>query len=416
MNVSNRGLSDRRFAATITRIVLFLLLLVSAGGFSSAALAAADDYKLSPGDILTFDLLDDADLPVTLTVASNGDVQFPLVGDVRIANLTISEALAKLRGEYISREILKDPKIALNVTTFRPVFVLGEVKTPGSFAYFAGLTVEQAIGLAGGIQTAATNASDRVMARARLRGAMDGADVEIAQEAVYAARLVAQLAGRDKVDLKDVPDFAKNFVQADSLRPVIEIEQKILDTDLKTSKSQVEILSQGIVEAEGGMKILDQLVAQQKEVVELNNQDLERVQSLRQRQLNTVSELLRAKSAASNEKARLLDIYAEMSRSRRELGSLRLELAKLQADRVKNILQLLQERGIAIKKLIAARRSAEEQFFLMATVAADESKKNEITYSYQIRREVDGKREAITANTLTAVLPGDVVLVSVAGI
>jgi hypothetical protein len=261
-----------------------------------------------------------------------------------------------------------------------------------------------------------TNASDRVLARARLRGDMDGADVEIAQEAVYAARLVAQLAGRDKVDLKDVPDIAKNYVQNASLKSVVEIEQKILDTDLMTSKSQVQILSQGITEAEEGMKILEQLVAQQKEVVQLNVEDLARVQSLRERQLNTVSELLRAKSAASNEKARLLDIYAEMSRSRRELGSLRLELAKLQADRVKNILQLLQERGIAIKKLIASRHSAEEQFFLLATVAAEESKKNKITYNYQIRRELDGKRQGITADILSEVLPGDVVIVSIAGI
>lgn len=397
--------------------LLFLTAIAVALVFSQPlpALAGADDYRLSPGDIVSFDFLDDAEVPVTLTVTSDGDVQFPLVGDVRIAGLTVTQALAKLREEYKSREILKDPKIALNITTFRPIFVLGEVKNPGSFPFYPGLTIEQAVGLAGGTQTDTTNPSDRIVARARLRGEIDGDDAEIVHEAIYAARLTAQLEGRTKVDVKDVPEIARNFVQNVSLKSVIEIEQKILDTDISTSKSQVEILSQGIIEAESGLKILQQLEAQQKEVVDSNVSDFARVESLRKKELNTIAEWLRAKTNMSNEKARLLEIYAEMSQSRRELGNLRLELAKLQADRMKDILLKLQERDVAIKKLIAGRRSAEEQFFLMAAVAAEESQKAKIAFSYQIRREVNGKREAVNAQATSEVMPGDVVIVAITG-
>lgn len=407
---------SRRGVARGFRICAFVMALLSATLGATFAIAGADDYRLSPGDVLTFDFLDDAEVPTPLTISSNGSVQFPLVGDVRIAGLTISQALDKLRAAYKDGEILKDPKIALNITTFRPIFVLGEVKTPGSYAYYAGLTVEQAIGLAGGLQTAVSNASDRVIARARLRGDMDGADAEIVHEAVYAARLVAQLDGKPKIDLTKVPEIAKNYIQNASLRSVVEIEQRILDTDLKTTKSQIEILSQGIVEAEQGMSILNELAVQQKAVMELNDQELNRVQDLRDRKLNTMGELLRAKGAAANEKARLLEIYAQMTQAKRGLGGLRLELAKLTADREKNLLQLLQEREIAIKKLIAQRQAAQEQFFLLATVAAEESKKNTIAYEYQLRREVNGKRQAIKADILSEVLPGDVVLVSIAGI
>ncbi|MDB5524077.1 MAG: exoF3 [Rhizobium sp.] len=405
-------MTGRRMLTIAVEFLFVAALLMN----SPYARAGADDYILSPGDILAFDFLDDAEVPVTLTVTSDGDVQFPLVGDVRIAGITVTQALAKLRDEYKSKEILKDPKIALNITTFRPVFVLGEVKNPGSFPYYPGLTVEQAIGLAGGNQTDTTNPSDRIVARARLRGDMDGADAEIVHEGIYAARLIAQLDGRTKVDIKDVPELARNFVQNVSLKSLLEIEQRILDTDLSTSKTQIEILSQGIVEAEGGLSILQQLEGTQKEVIDSNVKDFSRVDSLRKRELNTIAEWLRAKTSLSNEKARLLEVYAQMSESRRELGKLRLELAKLQADRVKDILVKLQERDVAIRKLIAQRHSSEEQFFLMAAVAAEETQKNKISFTYQIRRIVNGQRQGIGAEVTSEVNPGDVVIVAISGI
>jgi protein involved in polysaccharide export with SLBB domain len=392
---------------------IFLALAMSAACVN----AGADDYRLSAGDAVTFDFLDDAELPVTLTVTSAGDVQFPLIGDVRIAGLTVAQALASLRAQYVEKDILKDPRIALNITTFRPIFVLGEVNSPGSFPFYPGLTVEQAIGLAGGTQTDVTNPSDRIVARARLRGEIDGTDAQIVHEAVYAARLVAQIEGRDKVDLNDVPEIAKKFVQDVSIKSVVEIEQKILETDLATSRSQIDILSQGIKEAEKGLEILQQLEVEQKELVATTESVFGRADELRQKQLNTSAEWLRAKTAASGEKASLLQIYADMSRSRRELGGLRLDLAKLQADRQNDILLKQQERDVAIKKLIAERQSAEEQFFLMAAASATENAaKNKITFSYQIRRQVDGNRQAIAADAQTEVLPGDAVIVAIAGI
>ncbi len=405
-----------RHAAGIVGMLFLLLLIVGLMSGQTFAKAGTDDYRLSSGDILTFDFLDDAEVPVTLTVTSDGDVQFPLIGDLRVAGLTVSESLNLLKKTYIEKDILRDPKVSLNITTFRPIFVLGEVRNPGSFPFFSGMTIEEAIGLAGGTQTAATNPADRIIARARLRGEIDGTDAEIVHEAIFNARLVAQLDGRDKIDLKDVPEIAANFVKDASVQSVLEIEQRILDTDLSTSQNQVEILTQGIIEAEQGLKILDDLVTQQKEVVLLNDNDLERINTLRKQGLNTVADQNRAKSSASNEKARLLEIYAEMSRSRRELGNLRLQLAKLKADRVKDILLGLQERGVAIKKLISARQSAQEQYFLMATQVQEESKKDKVSFTYQIHRTINNERNDITSDINGEVLPGDVVVVAIAGI
>ncbi|RYZ84584.1 MAG: sugar ABC transporter substrate-binding protein, partial [Proteobacteria bacterium] len=341
-------------------VILIILSIASSLVIPAASQASAGFYRLASGDIISFDFLDDTELPVELTVASDGEVQFPLIGAVDVIGLTADEAIEKLRDEYKKREILTNPKLSLHVSTFRPIFILGEVRNPGSFPYYPGLTVEQAIGLAGGPQTLTSNPSDRIILRARLRGEMDGAEVQIVSEAIYAARLVAQLRGADKLDLKDAPEIARPYLEQASLDGVVEIEERILKTDLITTQSQVRILEQGITETQEGLKILDQLKEQQNEVIAMNEKDLERVTALRKRELNTEADLSRTKTTTSNEKSRLLEIYQAMSSSRRELGTLRLNLEKLKADRETNILSKLQEREVAIKKLESTRQSAQE--------------------------------------------------------
>ena len=263
-----------RFVALLSAIFVWFCLQLAPALADGAA-----NYKLSPGDIITFDFLDDAELPVSLTITGDGQAQFPIIGGVRVAGLTVPEALGALRDEYKTRQILVDPKIALNVSTVRPIFVLGEVKSPGSFPYYTGLTVEQAVGLAGGTQTAVTNPSDRIIARARLRGEIEGATAEIVHEALYAARLVSQLKGKDKINLADLPKKAQPYMQNIAMETAIEVEEQILKTDLATNKAQADILTQGVAETEQGLKILGELVDQQKQVLKNLSDDDQRASS-----------------------------------------------------------------------------------------------------------------------------------------
>lgn len=404
----------------LTRHVVLILLsaiFLATATFGGGAMAqtASTGYQLSPGDVLSFDILDDAELPVSLAVGADGAAAFPLIGPVKIEGETIPEAIETLRKEFLARQILKDPKLSLSITTYRPVFVVGVVRTPGSFPYYPGLIVEQAIGLAGGSQSAATSPADRIIALAKLRGTLDETDVEIVREGIYTARLYAQLRGSDKIDLKDVPQSVKKYIDNAAIGPIIALEEKILKTDLLSTMNQSEILKQGVAQTESSLTILDELKAQQEEVVALNEQDVERTVALRKRELNTESQLSRVKTATSNEKSRLLEIYAEIGRSNRELGNLKLQLATLQATREKEILTLLQEREATLKKLETVRRTTEEQYMLLAAVDADTQKQNEISFVYEIRRGPDKARATIKASALTEVLPGDVIVVSVAG-
>jgi protein involved in polysaccharide export with SLBB domain len=396
----------------IFTILLLALLCISVGW---PAHAVQNNYELSIGDVITFDILDDAEIPVTLTIGDNGQAQFPVMGGVEIAGHSLSDAIEIVRAEYRNRQILLDPKISISISAFRPLFVLGEVRNPGSYPFFAGLTVEQAVGLAGGTQTITSNPADRIITQARLRGDIESSEAGIIHDAVYSARLVAQLAGRKEINLEDAPKAARAFLKDAPLEAILEIEKRILKTDQANFNTQVDILTNGIAEAEKGLKLLDDLAEQQKLALQSIKDDLERINSLRKSGLNTQAEVLRAERAETSEKTRLIEIFGEMSRARREFGSLKLELARLKADREKDLLQILQERQLAIEQLMVSRRSAQQQLILISSIAVDEKKQAQtIAFSYEVRRTSKGKTNNIPATTLTELSPGDVVIVTIA--
>lgn len=108
-----------------------------------------DDYVLGSGDKIRLIVFGEQSLSGEFVVAGSGDVSLPLVGQVRAANLTISAFRESVRTALMNG-YLKDPKVSVEVTTYRPFYILGEVARPGEYPYTSGLNVQNAIATAGG--------------------------------------------------------------------------------------------------------------------------------------------------------------------------------------------------------------------------------------------------------------------------
>jgi protein involved in polysaccharide export with SLBB domain len=107
-----------------------------------------EHYRLGMGDKLRITVYGEADLSGEFVVDSAGQIQLPLVGQVKAAGLTIHEFVAEVMeslGNY-----LKDPKVSIEVLNYRPFYIMGEVNKPGEYPYENGLSVMSAIALAGG--------------------------------------------------------------------------------------------------------------------------------------------------------------------------------------------------------------------------------------------------------------------------
>ena len=153
--------TERRVEAPAPEPIRPAALAAPAPATSSGTITnAAGDYVLAPADTVEMNIFREADLTTRSRVASDGTVQLPLIGDVKVAGMTIRAARELIRRRY-DADYLVDPQVYLNVVDYAPrkFTILGQITKPGTYEFPGGGTVSllQAVGLAGGF----TRTADR---------------------------------------------------------------------------------------------------------------------------------------------------------------------------------------------------------------------------------------------------------------
>ena len=106
-------------------------------------------YKLGPGDRVRVIVYGEKDLSGEYEVDGTGSLTLPLVGEVNVGQKSVREAEQTVITAYLG-DYLINPRVNVEILNYRPVFILGEVKTPGNYPYISGMTVLQAVTVAGG--------------------------------------------------------------------------------------------------------------------------------------------------------------------------------------------------------------------------------------------------------------------------
>jgi len=110
----------------------------------------ADGYLLEAGNRVRLIVFNQENLSGTFSLDAAGNISLPLLGNVPAAGITAATLSSRITAVLRREGYMQDPKVAVEVETFRPFYVLGEVRTPGEFPYTNGLTVLSAIARAGG--------------------------------------------------------------------------------------------------------------------------------------------------------------------------------------------------------------------------------------------------------------------------
>jgi polysaccharide export outer membrane protein len=116
-------------------------------------------YRLDAGDKLRVVVYGQEGLTNTYAIDAGGAITMPLIGSVPARGRTpaglAAEITGKLRNGYI-----RDPSVAVEIESYRPFFILGEVAAPGQYPYVPNMSVESAVAIAGGFSPRARR--DRV--------------------------------------------------------------------------------------------------------------------------------------------------------------------------------------------------------------------------------------------------------------
>lgn len=121
----------------------------------------ANSYTLGPGDRLRLTVFGHEDLSGEFDVDGTGTIAPPLVGNIRAQGLTVRQ-VEKTIGDRLSPDYLRNPSVSVEVMTYRPFYIFGEVNTPGSYPYVNGMTVLNAVAMAGGYTYRARQGSARL--------------------------------------------------------------------------------------------------------------------------------------------------------------------------------------------------------------------------------------------------------------
>lgn len=115
----------------------------------SASGSASVSYVLGTGDKLHVNVFGQKDLNGDYMVDSNGNVQLPLIGEVHAAGRTVPDFQREVTSK-LADGFFVNPSVSVEVVNYRPFYIIGEVNKPGEYPYVNGMSVLNAVALAGG--------------------------------------------------------------------------------------------------------------------------------------------------------------------------------------------------------------------------------------------------------------------------
>lgn len=141
------------FLRMILALMAALAMTACAGGpplDQSAAVVDPDtQYRLSAGDKVRVIVFGEETLTGEYVITSGGNLTFPLIGNLPATDKTV-EQLQVAVAEALNDGYVNNPRVSIQVVSFRPFYILGEVNRPGEYPVSTGLTLEQAVASAGG--------------------------------------------------------------------------------------------------------------------------------------------------------------------------------------------------------------------------------------------------------------------------
>jgi polysaccharide export outer membrane protein len=191
-------------------VMLFLMMCMG------LAPAVGADLPLGSGDVLKVSVYGNPDLALETRVSEDGNISFPLVGQVAVGGLPAAAAEKKIAALLDAGGYVKQPQVNIIVTTVQSqtVSVLGQVNRPGRYPVEGRRSLMDMLAMAGGISA---DGGDKVSLIRRRNGATTRDEVDVVQM-LRAGALDAdyQVAGADVVFVERAPKF---YIYGEVQRP-----------------------------------------------------------------------------------------------------------------------------------------------------------------------------------------------------
>ncbi|NTF90594.1 exopolysaccharide biosynthesis protein [Agrobacterium rhizogenes] len=401
----------------LAAIALFEIL-----GISSAW---ADDYVLGPQDKLKIRVfewrpmagttVEWAPLTGEFVISTAGNLSMPIIGTVPAAGMTLEQVSDSI-GERLKTQVgmQKRPNASVEVAEYRPFFLTGLVTRPGKYSYSPGLTVVQALSMAGGTfglidPNLVGLQRDALVARGDLR------TLEAERLSLLARQARLDAVTQDQPSIVFPPELTTRADDATVDRMMRE-EQDLFDTRQRSMSTEIDALNQTKLLATNQIEALNSKAASLAKQIELANKDVGTVSKLISQGLTVSSRELGANQNLAQLQSQNLDVALANLKARQDIAKADGDIADAsnryrvqaltEATEVRDRLASNKEKTITTRGLlenIQARAPA-----AAANMAADDTQRTLVT---TIDRIVNGALRTIVVGDNDLVSPGDVIRV-----
>lgn len=383
-------------------VALGILLAVTAPAFAEA-------YLVGVGDKLRVTVYSKPALSGEFRVRDDGAIAIPFVGDVPVAGRSLLDLENELRQRMKAHDIVQP--VAVEIIEYRPFFVLGDVRSGGSYPYEIGMTVLHAVALAGGFRTSDLDDAALTIDLVRAREHANVQQWAYWEEVAREARLRAEAERAAEIEFS--PELLERGTDP-QIASKIEGERRIFAGKRSALENKIGILTRQIAQLEAERSALEAQAEAKEKQARLLDIELKDTQSLYSQGLSRKAALSTLQRLAAELEGDRRQIAAMIAKTEQGISSVELEITAEQDKYINDAVAELQKSRARLTELgvrVAAAREAVRQSELrlgraQAASAAAAVKSYAIT-----RRGPDGNPITIAAEESTTVRPGDIVRV-----
>jgi polysaccharide export outer membrane protein len=409
MNLTKRPGGFATPALCVITLVLFSWTPCQAseeGSNNPAHVNASTDsggYRLAPGDKLNIIVFDQPQLSGDFTINGDGQILLPLAGGIKVGSLSLAEAQQRIQ-EQFANGILVHPVVSIRVTEYRPIFVTGYVRKPGSYPFIFGASVKAAIAVAGGAgepgEQPNGSTSEAIMAKERVRQLETDRLVLLARK----ARLEAQ---RDDATDFVMPQLVGFDANALELRSLYSAENGTFLRLVAAYQSELTVLQQQRPRIKDEIDAVTEQIAKEKDRLRIVGQRINEYQDLVNKGLVRKPELIEQQIEKALVQAEVSRLQGEIAHLRQNVGELDIKQEEVKANYKRQILTELQETSQRLLGINATLGTARQIRNIKAQKAAfgDDGP----NYTIIITRAEQSGTVTFNATADTRIEPGDVV-------
>jgi exopolysaccharide production protein ExoF len=401
-----------RSLAVVCSLVVLIVMLPASGhaldsdyrlGAGDKTRVRASEWRASQAQVYEWDAISGE-----YTINSSGFISLPLIGEVKATGKTTSE-LSDVIAEGLVKKIgtVKRPEIAIEITQYRPFYILGPVTKAGDYPYRPNLTVLQAVGIAGGFRRTADERPERESISGE--GDLNVLQLSLSSYLTRLARLNAELSDANSITFPaEINSQANNPTVRDFIKQqgsIFQSRKESMRAQLKSYEALKVLLSQEVTS-------LNERAQSQQRQIELAKRERDAVDTLMNkgltvnaRQSTLEQQLAQFESSKLDISTSILRAQQELSKADRDSLELRNKFKNSVSDEIHDVSLKLQE----TKEKISTAQALLSETDGFISKASDRNAR----ISYSIVRKVDGKAQEIAAEESTPVFPEDVIRVRI---